>query len=105
MRTSWTLVPKVQNIRLVYCTVHQGIEENELEDLLAITASKKAKYLQPSTEISSSEIQQGNKMLSIRKWTGRWENSKDTKYKDIVPSIAYKKLILRATCFFQKRKF
>ena len=33
--------PKVQNIRLVYCPAHQGIEENELADSLAKTASKK----------------------------------------------------------------
>ena len=49
---------------------HQGIEENELADSLAKTASKKA------TQLSPSEIQQGNKMLSISKWTRRWENSK-----------------------------
>ena len=36
-------------------------------------------------------------MLSIRKWARRWENSKHTKYKDIVPSISHKKLTLRAT--------
>ena len=89
--------PKVQNIKFVYCPVHEGIEENELADSLAKTASKKAKHLQPNTGISSSETQQGNKMLSIRNWARRWENSKYTKYKDVVPSIAYKKLLLRAT--------
>ena len=35
-------------------------------------------------------------MLSISKWTRRWENSKHTKYKDIDPSISQKKLTLRA---------
>ena len=39
---------------------------------------------------------QGNKMLSISKWTRRWENSKHLKYKNIVPSITHKKLTLRA---------
>ena len=68
--------PKVQNIRLVYCPAHQGIQENELADSLAKTASKEAKHLQPNTQLSPSEIQQGNKMLSISKWTRRWENSK-----------------------------
>ena len=34
-------------------------------------------------------------MLSISKWTRRWENSKHTKYKNIVPSIFHKKLTLR----------
>ena len=49
--------PKVQNIRLVYCPVHQGIPENELADSLAdSTSSKKAKHLQPNTQLSPSEI-------------------------------------------------
>ena len=52
--------PKVQN-RLVYCPAHQGMEENELADSLAKTASKKAKHIQPNTQLSPSEIQQGNK--------------------------------------------
>ena len=89
--------PKVQNIRLVYCPSHQGIQENELADPLAKTSSKEAKHLQPNTQLSSSEIQQGNKMLSISKWTRSWENSKHTKYKDIGPSISHKKLTLKAT--------
>ena len=86
---------KVQNIRLVYCPAHQGIEENELADSLAETASKKPKHLQPNTQLSPSEIQQGNKTLSISKWTRRWENSKHTKYKNIVPSISHKNLTLK----------
>ena len=52
--------PKVQN-RSVYCPAHQGMEENELADSLAKTASKKAKHIQPNTQLSPSEIQQGNK--------------------------------------------
>ena len=35
------ITSKVQNIRLVYCPAHQGIEENELANPLAKTASKK----------------------------------------------------------------
>ena len=88
----------MQNIRLVYCPAHQGIEENELADSVAKTVSKKARHLQPSTQISSSEKQQSNKMLPLSKWARRWGHSKHTKYKDIVPSIAHMKLILRATC-------
>ena len=61
------LSPKVQNIRLVYCPAHQSIQENELANSLAKTASKKAKHLQPNTQLSPSEIKQGNKMLSISK--------------------------------------
>ena len=60
------LSPKVQNIRLVYYPAHQGIQENELANSLAKIASKKAKHLQPNTQLSLSEIQ-GNKMLSISK--------------------------------------
>ena len=63
--------PKVQNIRLVYCPVHQGIQENEVADSIAKTASKKAKHLHPNTQLSPPEILQGNKMLSISKWTRR----------------------------------
>ena len=36
-------------------------------------------------------------MLSVSKWARKWENSKYSKYKDIVPSISHKKLTLRAT--------
>ena len=59
--------PKVQNIRFVYCPAHQGIQENELADSLAKIALKKAKHLQPNSQLSTSKIQQGNKMLSISK--------------------------------------
>ena len=43
--------PKMQNIRLVYCPAHQGIEGNELAYSLAKTASKKTKHLQHNTQI------------------------------------------------------
>ena len=36
-------------------------------------------------------------MLSISKWNRRWENTKHTKYKKIVPSISHKNLTLRTT--------
>ena len=87
--------PKVQNISILPSP--QGIQENELADSLAKTTSRKVKHLQPNTQLSPSEIQQGKKMLSISKWTRRWENSKHTKYKDIVRIIYHKKLTLRAT--------
>ena len=87
--------PKVQNIRIVYCPAHQIIEENELADSFSKTTSKKVKYPQSNTQLSPSEIQQGNKMLSISKWTRKWENSKDTKYKNTVSRISHKKLTLR----------
>ena len=78
-------------MRLVYWPVHEGTEENEQAGSLAKTASKKAKYLQPNTQLSSSEIQQGNKMPSISKWTRRWEKSGHMKYNNIVFSISHKK--------------
>ena len=42
-------------------------------------------------------------MFSISKGNRKWENSKQTKYKDIVPSISHKKLkqrdiVLKNTC-------
>ena len=48
--------PKVQYIRLIYCPDHQDIKENELADSLAKTVLKKAKHLQPTTQLSPSEI-------------------------------------------------
>ena len=66
--------PKVQNISILPSP--QGIQENELADSLAKTTSRKVKHLQPNTQLSPSEIQQGKKMFSISKWTRRWENSK-----------------------------
>ena len=54
--------PELQNVRIVYCPAHEGIEENELADSLAKTVSKKVKHLQPNTQLSPSEIQQGNKI-------------------------------------------
>ena len=47
---------KVQNVRLVYFPAYQGVQENELADSLAKAASKKAKHLQPDTQLSLSEI-------------------------------------------------
>ena len=40
--------PKVQNIRLVYCPPHQGIQVNELADSLPKTASKKQNIYSPT---------------------------------------------------------
>ena len=57
----------------------------------------KSKTSAAQHQLSPSEIQQGNKMLSISEWTRRWENSEHTKYKNTVPSISHKKLTLRAT--------
>ena len=47
---------KVQNVGFVSCPAHQGIEEIESPVSLAKTASKKAKHLQPNTQLSPSEI-------------------------------------------------
>ena len=42
-------------------------------------------------------VQQGNEILSISKWTRRWENLKKHRtYINIAPSISHKKLTLRA---------
>ena len=56
----------------IHCPTHPSIEQNELAGSPAKTASKKAKQLEPNAQLSPSEIQQGNKMLSM----GKWENSK-----------------------------
>ena len=65
------ILPRVQNVRLVYCPAHQCIEENEIADSFAKTPLKKARHLQPNTQLSLSEMQQGNFMLFISKLTRR----------------------------------
>ena len=42
--------PKVQNIRLVYCPPHQGIQENKLAGSLPKTASKKQNIYSPTAK-------------------------------------------------------
>ena len=55
--------PELQNVRIVYCPAHEGIEENELADSLAKTVSKKVEHLH--TQLSPSEIQQGNEISKL----------------------------------------
>ena len=65
------ILPRVQNVRLVCCPAHQCIEENETADSFAKIPLKKARHLQPNTQLSLSEMQQGNFMLFISKLTRR----------------------------------
>ena len=59
---------KVDNIKIIFCPVHLGIEGNELADSLAKTGAKKAKHLQPDLKIIFPELKQSNKkVLSIKK--------------------------------------
>ena len=62
---------KVDNIKIIYCPAHIGIEGNELADGLAKTRAKKAKHLQPDPKITLPELKQSNKMLSIKNGQGR----------------------------------
>ena len=47
---------KVDNIKIIYCPAHIGIEENELADSLAKTGAKNAKHLQPDPKITLPEL-------------------------------------------------
>ena len=83
---------KVDNIKIIYCPAHIGIEGNELADGLAKTGAKKAKHLQPDPKITLPELKQSNKVLSIKKWSRSWNNSFQHKYKNIVPNITQQNL-------------
>ena len=87
---------KVDNIKIIYCPAHIGIEGNELADGLAKTGAKKAKYLQPDPKITLPQLKQSNKVLSIKKWSRRWNNSFQHKYKNIVPNITQQNLAKRS---------
>ena len=79
---------KVDNIKIIYCPAHIGIEGNELAYSLAKTGAKKAKHLQPDPKIIFPELKQSNKkVLSIKKRSRGWNNSFQHKYKNIVPNI------------------
>ena len=66
---------KVDNIKFIYCPAHIGKDGNELADDLAKTGTKKAKYLQPDPKITLPQLKQSSKVLSIKKWSRRWNNS------------------------------
>ena len=78
---------RFDQIKLIYCPAHKGINENEMADSLAKVAAKKATHLQTKSDLSQSDIQSANKQVTINKWARRWENSKFNKYKEIVPAI------------------
>ena len=85
---------KVDNIEIIYCPAHIGIELNELADGLAKTGAKKAKHLQPDPKLTLPQPKQAKKVLSIKKWSRRW-TSYSAKYhptklrKKINPSEKY----------------
>ena len=87
---------KVDDIKIIYCLAHIGIEGNELADGLAKTGAKRAKHLQPDPKITLPQLKQSNKVLSIKKWSRRWNNSFQHKYKNIVPNITQQNLAKRS---------
>ena len=84
---------KVDNIKIIYCPAHIG---NELADGLAKAGAKKAKHLQPDPKITLPLLKQSNKVLSIKKWSRRWNSSFQHKYKNIVPNITQQNLVKRS---------
>ena len=87
---------KVDNIKIIYCPAHIGIEENELADGLGKTRAKKVKHLQPDPKITLPQLKQSNKVLSIKKWSRQQNNSFRHKYKNIVPNITQQNLAKRS---------
>ena len=83
---------KVDNIKIIYCPAHIGIEGNELADGLAKTGAKKAKHLQPDPKTTLPQLKQSNKVLSIKKWSRRWNNSFQHKHKNTVSNITLQNL-------------
>ena len=57
----------VDETKSVYCTAHEGIQDNETADSLAKVASKKAKHLPKRPKILLAEISKANKHLTLRK--------------------------------------
>ena len=70
----------VERIKLIYCPVHKSTKENEIADILAKTASKKAFHLLPRTDISLSKLKKINRQITSGKWSRRWENINFHKY-------------------------
>ena len=87
---------KADNIKIIYCPAHIGIEGNELADGLAKTRAKKAKHLQSDPKITLPQLKQSNKVLSIKKWSRQRNNSFRHKYKNIVPNITQQNLAKRS---------
>ena len=86
----------VDEIKLIYCPAHKGIEDNEIADSLAKVASTKALHLPPRTDLSLSEIKEINKTITLNKWNMRWVNTKFHKYKQYVPALCKKSLKQRS---------
>ena len=72
--------------------IRKGIVENETADKLAKIAAKKAQTLEPTYIVSSSEIKTENKKITLSKWQRRLNNTKDNKYKNIIPTISKEEL-------------
>ena len=73
-------------------SIRKGIVENETADKLAKIAAKKAQTLEPTYIVSSSEIKTENKKITLSKWQRRLNNTKDNKYKNIIPTISKEEL-------------
>ena len=77
----------VEHIKLIYCPVDKSIKENEIANILAKAASKKASRLLPRTDISLSKLKKINRQITSDKWSRRWENTNFHKYNQSVPAL------------------
>ena len=55
---------KVKSIKIIYCSAHKGIKDNETADALVKIATKKPKTLEVTYNITTLDIKTGNSNLT-----------------------------------------
>ena len=78
---------KVKSVKTIYCPPHKGIKDNKTADALAKIATTKAKTLEPTYNITTSDTKTENSKLSHKKWQRWWDNSPNNIYKDLVLTL------------------
>ena len=63
---------KVKSIKIIYCPAHKGIKDNETADTLAKIATKKAKTLEPTYNITTLDIKTETSKLTHKKCQRRY---------------------------------
>ena len=83
---------KVKSIKKIYCPALKGIKDNETAAALAKIATKKAKTLEPTYNIITSDIKTKISDLTHKKWQRRYDNLPNNIYKDLVPTLCIKSI-------------
>ena len=84
----------IKSIKFVYCPAHtQGNSWKWNSWQTGKNSSKKSTNpREPTYIVSSSEIKTENKKITLSKWQRRLNNTKDNKYKNIIPTISKEEL-------------